>query len=294
MPKKTGESPLRNPEVNQRLLLFFHNQVRRLDVASMQLLKEKFRERDVKTLWHTVFSFLYSIEDSCGSIEVLAKGLKARDCYVISRMLLELIVNTCFILARGVDAARRAEQHLLQKSYRDLERKVSVGKRTISIKWQGKDDLPLAPELKAALDRFTSAKGTEIRDWTDENIVRRLEAIDEKFGHDVSSLLQLAYLAIYRNASEIAHGTLFGVHFAFGLTQPSGTLASDGHRKQFMEWTSLLLFSLGHCLLSLLLALGQYTNIKHLIEQAQQERKQIAELCGWIQKSEQSAWSVTH
>lgn len=158
MLKKTEESPLINPEVNLRLLLFFQHQVKRLDAAAMELLKEKFAGNEWQTPWHTVFSFIYAIEDSSVSLAVLAKGLRARDCYVISRMLLELTVNVCFVLAKGVDAAKRAEQHLLQKTYRNLDRKVSVGKRTIGIKWEGKDKVLITPELKAALDEFTSSK----------------------------------------------------------------------------------------------------------------------------------------
>lgn len=293
MLKKTEESPLINPEVNQRLLLFFQHQVKRLDTASMQLLEEKLAGSESQTLWHTVFSFIYAIEDSSGSLATLAKGLKARDCYVISRMLLELIVNICFVLSRGVDAAERAEQHLFQKAYRNLDRKVTVGKRTIRIKWEGKDKVPMTPELKAAIGEFTTSKGSEIRDWTDENMVRRLESIEDKFGHDVSSLLQLAYLAIYGNASEIAHGTVFGVHFAFGLTQPGRTPGGESHRRQFMEWTSMLLFLMSNCILSLLFTLGHYTDIKQLIQEAREERKEIGELCGWSRKGDESEWKVT-
>lgn len=281
------EAPLSNPEVHQLLSLFFQHQVRRLDSVARKLLKEKFGRTEFNELWRTVFSFIYSIEDSCGSLAVLAQGLKARDCYVISRMLLELILNTGFVLAKGVSAAKRAEQHLLQKSYRDLEREVIVGKRTIGIKWQGKDKVPVTPELKAALDEFTSSKGKEVRDWTDENIVRRLEVIDDKFGHDASTLLQLAYMAIYRNASEIAHGTLFGVQFAFGLTQPGRRPETDSHRKQFAEQTSMLLFAMSNCILALLLMVAHYTDIKQLIKEAWQERQEVAELCGWTRKDNQ-------
>lgn len=123
-------------------------------------------------------------------------------------------------------------------------------------------------------------------------MVRRLEAIEDKFGHDVGSLLHLAYLAIYANASEIAHGTVFGVHFAFGLTQPGRTHKGDSHRKQFMEWTSMLLFLMSNCILSLLFTLSHYTDIKQLIQEARQERKEIGELCGWSRRDDESALPV--
>jgi Family of unknown function (DUF5677) len=222
----TKQNRLIDPEIHQRLLGLFQSQVKRLDAATMQLLKEKFGRKDDE-LWRAVFSFIYAIEDSSSSLAMLSKGLKARDCYVISRMMLELIVNTCFVLAKGIAAAKRAEKHSLQKSYRDLSRRVTVGQRTFSIEFQGRDKMPIRPDLAAALAEFTSAKGTEIRNWTDESMKSRLESIDDKFGHDISSELQLTYLAIYDKASEIAHGTIFGVNFAFGLTQPNRAQGRD-------------------------------------------------------------------
>ena len=65
-------------------------------------------------------ALLYSINNSCELIAILAVNGKARDCFVLARTIYETAVNFCFICAKGKEAAEKARRHALQKSFRDL------------------------------------------------------------------------------------------------------------------------------------------------------------------------------
>jgi hypothetical protein len=55
------------------------------------------------------------------------------------------------------------------------------------------------------------------RDWTKNNISKRHNIINKKFGKNATRPLQLAQLVIYRISSDMAHGTLYGMKHSMGL-----------------------------------------------------------------------------
>jgi hypothetical protein len=110
-------------------------------------------------------------------------------------------------------------RHAHQKAYRDLHREVQINDQKMTIKWSGTIDLNQSPELKAAVKEFTGSKGREVRSWMAENLQKQLEAIDEKYGKEISLLL-LFGLTQYRHSSEVVHGTLFGALWALGTFVP--------------------------------------------------------------------------
>ena len=59
-----------------------------------------------------------------------------------------------------------------------------------------------------------------------------MEAIDLRFGHDAARGLIFGIL-IYRRASEIAHGTLFGALFSWGALTPGRPLQSVSDMQSF-------------------------------------------------------------
>ena len=168
---------------------------------------------------------LYSITDSLDSIIILSqhqekKLPKVRDLYVIARTIVETTINLIYILAKGKKGLELAKKHWKQKAYRDLNRELKVNERTIGLKWEGKIDLENDQELKQAIKDFTSKRGKEITSWTPDSLIERLEVIDKKYGSKITSGLQFPLFLIYRHASEISHGTVFGAMFFFGLTEP--------------------------------------------------------------------------
>ena len=273
MTDETKEFPpeLSTPEFNHRLWISFGKQAELLEKARMQIYREKSVVVGTDAVWSFVIPFLHSIVDSCSSLYILAQAQRAQGCFIIGRTLFEQVVNICYVLAKGSDVATRARLHLLQKSYRDLERQVTVGSQTVNLKWEGKEGLQITPEMEAAVKEFTTKKGTEIRDWTPESILQRIEAIDAHFGNNIGTRLQLVYMAIYRNASEISHGTLFGTYFLAGLTQPRQMRIPDDLPNQRREWISMLLLLLGGCIEIILSVLGNYTDTKSFVEVSRKE-----------------------
>ena len=151
------------------------------------------------------------------------RDMAIRDGYGIARSATELAVNICYIAAGGGEIARRAERHALQKSHRDLHRTGSVGGVAFELRRGNKPESDDVPGLVDALAEFTGRKGQEITDWTPLNISARIESISKV--HPRAALaLSGSTMAVYRHASEILHGTYFGVyHFWSGSGVPTTT-----------------------------------------------------------------------
>ncbi len=211
----------------------------------------------------------YSIQDSCETVSMLALNGKMRDCFVIARTVFESIVNFCFICGKGNEATARAEAHAMQKTYRDLHRELEINQQKLSVQWSGQVDLSSNPKLQAAIAEFTSSKGREKTSWTSETVTERIEVIGAKYGTEVATRLQFALLSIYRHASEIAHGTLFGALFALGLTLPSGPpTSSEDMAKHQRQNITMLLMMLGFSISSLLRVVATELPIQTLINES--------------------------
>lgn len=164
---------------------------------------------------------IQGVGSSCHTVYVLSDGneLHVRDCFTVARSIVEGIINVCFILAKGDIAAQRATDHAMQKSFRDLQREVTSQNTFVRLEHRGRPDPSAIEGLEKALAQWTNKKGREISTWTPESLVERINVVGEKFGKEVERNLVYAFFGIYRHASEIAHGTLFGSLFFFGATQ---------------------------------------------------------------------------
>jgi hypothetical protein len=161
-----------------------------------------------------MFPMLDAIEESTGTLLDLVCLRRMRDCYVIARVVYETSVKACFILAAGDEVAERARRHLKQRSLRDLDRSFYIADEKMSLKWSGANEVLGDPENQQILREFTSRTGREITTWTDQDVPERLKVIYEKYGKASRNLYWA--LLLYRHASEIAHGSLFGVLFSWG------------------------------------------------------------------------------
>lgn len=148
-------------------------------------------------------------------------GFQSRDCFSISRSIVELAVNICYICAEGDAVANQAERHSQQKAFRDLDRKSNIRDQTIRIQFLKEGELEIPEELAKNIKEFTSKSGRE-KDWTDLSINARCERIDRVFGKKVLTPLHWARFAVYRHSSEILHGTFFSAVYFMGLTQSKG------------------------------------------------------------------------
>jgi hypothetical protein len=257
-------------EATHRLRLFFDKQAHLVEQSRSRLMPEN------EQVWVTIIPLLYSIKDSCDSISFLAERGKTRDCFVLARTVFETIVNVCFISAKGDEGAERAKRHAVQKSYRDLQRELNINSQKLTVAWSGQLDPAADPELQAALADFTSRKGREITSWTPESVKEQIAVIDAKYGSKVSVGLQFSLLSIFRHASEIAHGTLFGALFSLGLTSPSDrTSSAEGLQLHQRQNLSMLLMMLGLAMSSLIALLDKELSFPDLYAESEQA---VAEL----------------
>jgi hypothetical protein len=221
MSNKESSAAFDSEEGTSEFLRFLSEELDLLDKARERCLKEK------GELWDVLNPLIFTMVDSLRSVTWLAESYKVRDCFVLSRVVVETSINLCFICAEGETAARRAMSHARQKSYRDLERKSEINGQTIDISWSGKSSQVIDPDLQKDIDDFTHKNGRENTSWTPETVNQKLEIISKKYGAKKSGSLQWAFFTIYRHASEIAHGTYFGSIYIFGRTLPSSKVETQ-------------------------------------------------------------------
>jgi hypothetical protein len=147
------------------------------------------------------------------------RGIPVRDCFPVARSAVETFVNATYVLAGGDALAEKAIRHAQQKLHRGFDRSIGRGEYKIYITASPMPDIKGQPELKAALEEFTTARGRE-KSWTDDSVPMRIEKVGQALGVVPASGLLGAYALIYGDASEIIHGSLFGIQlFYHGRTK---------------------------------------------------------------------------
>ncbi|WP_072875807.1 DUF5677 domain-containing protein [Flagellimonas taeanensis] len=177
--------------------------------------------------------------DTSHSLLILSGANKMRDCYALSRMIFDHVLNLGYFGVKGEDAVKKALAHYHQKSFRDLDRKIEIKDLKFGIGLQGIDKAPISDKLKEALDYFTSNKGFELRSWTGENVFKKIELIRDKYGQEIGMMLIINLFFIYRHSSEIIHGTLFGGLFSRGMTKPENEQPNDENELEVFHKTRI-------------------------------------------------------
>lgn len=192
----------------------------------------KVQEANLKEIG-ALYPFLDSISESSVSLRLLVNKMALRDSYVIARVIYETSINACFLLTEPEVLSIRASTHAKQKALRSLVRSVKIAEDEIfDYKAPSTDKFLCHPTHQDWLKEFTSKSGREITSWTPENVQERLEAIYLKFGREPT--IGMAFgLLLYRHASEIAHGTLYGTLFSWGAMDPNAPLKSPGDIDSF-------------------------------------------------------------
>ena len=199
----------------------------------------------VNSLYHLVLSIYLTGY----SINLLAQNNLLGEAYILSRSMLEKIINYLYILSCDENEYKNYLNYTKQKGYIIHNRTFTAGSVTAELKWSAFIDLERYPELREAVDQFTSHKGKTITRWTSRSIAERL-AVIENAGLIRTDILVLATLGIYDNASEALHGTLYGATFQYGLFESK----IPSNVKEFTE------IYRSH-LLSLLIALSGSVNL---------------------------------
>jgi hypothetical protein len=257
------KADLGNPIVATRLREFFTKECKIVEAVQATV-----AERD-EPFCDVLFPLLYSVVDSNRALSLLVSQGAMRSAYVVARVSFETIVNACFILTKGPEAAERARRHAQQKAFRDLDREFEISGQKFRLTCSAKDEQAVDPDLQASLAMFTNKKGREITQWTDENVKERIEEIGAKYGPRAAGGLNLALVAIYRHGSEIAHGSLFGALFSLGLTLPGGPKSGDQLARYIAMNCSSLLWFVGRSVNSLIYVVQQEMHLSGYHEKSQ-------------------------
>jgi hypothetical protein len=134
-------------------------------------------------------------------------------------------VNIAYIGVGGLALALRAQQHALQKRYRDLSRHGTIAGLDFELT-SSMTPMPELPGLSEALALFTDSKGREVRDWTEDNLDQRIAAVRSKHPR-AATALSGAVIAIYRHSSELLHGTYFSVIYFWMGSGQSGSFTKQ-------------------------------------------------------------------
>jgi hypothetical protein len=139
------------------------------------------------------------------------RNMAIRDCFAITRSAVETAINAAFIAVSGTDMAERAIRHMRQKRWRDLHREGSAGPLQVRIVRDIGFGVDAFPGLREALDEFTDNQGRERPFWTRSSIEKRIEIVTRS-QRRAGLCLGIAAFAIYRPASELIHGSYYGVN----------------------------------------------------------------------------------
>lgn len=158
--------------------------------------------------------------DTGRSIKLLAENNYLRDLIILSRPFVESIINVGFICAKGEEAVLKSKKYAYQKGYRDLFREIKSN--DFEIKNDLSDhrqfiDAHRPQHLVEALAEYTRSNGKEVNSWTEETAKQKLDIIGKKYGLGVNGFLTFAFFNIYRDVSEIIHGSYYGIRIMTGM-----------------------------------------------------------------------------
>ncbi|MHA6724206.1 DUF5677 domain-containing protein [Sphingomonas sp. RS2018] len=141
------------------------------------------------------------------------RDMAIRDGFGIARSAVETAINAAFITVEGNALAEKAIRHMRQKRWRDLDREARIGDLQIAMSRDVGMQIEDFPGLDEALDEFTRRKrGTEVREWTEVSLEDRIASITAKSRRGGIGLGS-AFFGIYRPASELLHGSYYGVNY---------------------------------------------------------------------------------
>lgn len=199
-----------------------------------------------------LFLLMIGISDSLESLSLLSKINKMRDCYAISRMVYETVINVLYISATNFEAMEDMIKYIEEKSKHDSARSISTDKEAIFMTFDGEKY-----SLGFTKNNPIKMKGAP-RTWTNQNIDKRINIINKKYGNTVSRFLQIAHLTIYRTSSDIIHGTLYGARHMLGIVNKKDSIFStEGMVTHNYSVIITLILTISQCIYSILYAFNK-------------------------------------
>ncbi len=275
-------------EFSNQLFQYYHRQSDLLQ----ELYKYQFEELKTKPSKRvdSLYLLLFSMHDTAESVGILVANQKINESHIMARALLERIINYIFLLYCDEEDYERYMSYTKQKSYRNLNKNIKVGELISELKWSGNVNLADAPELKKAIDLFTSKKGKTITRWRSKSLVDMLNIVSKKTDIDIKPLM-LGLLAIYDDASEALHGTLYGTIFQIGLFTKGNLKKKNQIISSVHGQLSMLFLALGACIDSLTIAVDKVFPIGAIREKSKENLRRL-DVLDQKTKDKTGNWSV--
>lgn len=233
-----------------------------------------------KGVFDVITTMIHMVGISGNSLLTLTDqiSLSVRDAFPVARSIAEGVINICYIMAIGPEAAHKAARHAEVRAFRDLKRQWEVAGMRVAVQYSGHLEASELARLELMLPEFTSKRGVE-KDWTDHTLKQRLAIIAEKFPSTSMTMLNTSAFNIYRHASEVVHGSYFSALYFWGLTlpgRPRPTSRSD-MRLILVDHQFSVLMSAVFAYAGLLECFAKYASVPKLAEDSRRELDRIRE-----------------
>lgn len=217
-----------------------------------------------------------SIVSNAKAMVMLAKNSFANEVYAISRSLFERIITFYYLQGCSEIEFKKYIDYSKQKTYRKSQRKVSINDTIIEIKRVPEINLDEYPELKRAVEEFTSkTKKKPITRWSDTSIEQKLSVIDSTKVTKIEPLMIL-YDYIYDDSSETMHGTIYGCQFHYGFySSDLKTWEDEEIKKQIEERLTAIFFMISVILGDLLCYVAEKIGNDEISVDAKDTNKKI-------------------
>ena len=222
-----------------------------------------------------LYPLLFSLWHTGTSISLLVMHQHINECYILARSFLERLISYTYLLFCDEEEHSRYLAYTKQKGYRVLDRSFTAGNLRVDLKWSGSIELEKQPELKKAVDMFTSDRGKAKTRWTSKNLSAMLDLISNKGGLEIGYLM-FAILWIYDDASEALHGTLYGSTFHIGIFTGKIASSKDELNKTWNEQFSALFLTLGTCAHTLIQGFNKLTAIEDIVSDSKNNLSTIS------------------
>ncbi len=229
---------LTHSELNKQLRVFLYTYCSIIDSTI-----QKVRDQEKNQIKKDVLTMLIqSIGSSANTLFKItdAAELSIKDAFIIMRSVIETTINTCLIFSDEA-YAQKAHKHALQKTARFMKRDRQIGLWNFKTDNSAYDEFSNRNDVQKALSEYG-----ERDNWTKENLVKKIEIIEEALGSCVA--LNGAYYSIYSEAAELMHGSYFGVVNFYGFNKDS----SDDIELKFLSAQTEILFHAISCLNALI------------------------------------------
>ena len=121
-----------------------------------------------KTLDKRSSAIIVLLGSSCQTASAIAKlsehpEIFLGECYILARAFIEKIINYCYLLVCDDDEYQRFFKYTIQKSFRKLDRNITIDEHEIRLKYTGIPDFDSNPILTMPFQHLLAKPGKNRR-----------------------------------------------------------------------------------------------------------------------------------